>query len=93
MPKHIEFKLGWLSPDGELVECNSFDHIYSASEICDKLGYSYTNARGNVPDDVLLAHGWLHLTYSLLDHEYRIYYAYFNHVRLTEAQKSLYSSF
>lgn len=88
MPKHIEFKLGWLSPDGELVECNSFDHIAAASEICDKLSYSYTNARGNAPDDVLLAHGWLHLTYSLLDHEYRIYYAYFNHVRLTEAQKA-----
>ena len=77
MNRHIEFKLGWLSPDGELVECNSFDHISSACEIC-----------GNAPDDVLLAHGWLHLTYSMLDHEYRIYYAYFNHVRLTEAQKA-----
>ena len=88
MNKPKEFKLGWLSPDGELVECNSFDHISSASEICDKIGYSYTNARGNAPDDVLLAHGWLHLTFSLLDHEYRIYYAYFNHVRLTEAQKA-----
>ena len=88
MNKPKEFKLGWLSPDGELVECNSFDHISSASEICDKLGYSYTNARGNTPDDVLLAHGWLHLTYSMLDHEYRIYYAYFNHVRLTEAQRA-----
>ena len=26
MNKPKEFKLGWLSPDGELVECNSFDH-------------------------------------------------------------------
>ena len=66
MNKPKEFKLGWLSPDGELVDCKSFDHISSASEICDKLGYSYTNARGNTPDDVLLAHGWLHLTFSLL---------------------------
>ena len=45
MNKPKEFKLGWLSPDGELVECNSFDHISSASEICDKLGYSYTKEK------------------------------------------------
>ena len=45
MNKPKELKLGWLSPDGELVECNSFDHISSASEICDKLGYSYTKEK------------------------------------------------
>ena len=29
MNKPKEFKLGWLSPDGELIECHNFDHISS----------------------------------------------------------------
>lgn len=51
-----EIKLGWLSPTGEMIECNAYEHIQTAYDILDKsydMGYVFN------PDDVLVDLGWV----------------------------------
>lgn len=74
-----DLKLGWLSPEGELVECRHFDHLSVARDILDSVHVSYDH-----PDDKLLELGWAHITISvLIKRELVIFWGKF----LTEAQK------
>lgn len=61
-----EMPLGWLSPNGELFECNYYEHIATAEKIIDKLNISYNSFRYSGKDDALLSLGWCKLTLSSL---------------------------
>ena len=78
-------KLGWISPDGDFIECHSYDHIATATELCKKFGYK-ADILERVPDDTLLMrHGWAYVGISELDHNYRVGWSKF----LTEPQKNV----
>ena len=47
-----DLKLGWLSPEGELVECRHFDHLSVARDILDSIHVSCDHS-----DDKLLELG------------------------------------
>lgn len=49
---------GWLSPEGRLHECDYMNHITEADKIIKEYGYE----PGDRPDDILMDHGWAHLT-------------------------------
>lgn len=59
--KYDTFLIGWLSPDGDFYECDIYDHLECAANICRKLGYEEYGA----VDDTLLNHSWVHITFSL----------------------------
>lgn len=62
----IEQPKGFLSPTGELIECQYMEHYAIAQEICDKNGWISWH-----PIDALEARGYVHLTSTrLLGHEY-----------------------
>lgn len=76
--------LGWLSPTGEFVECPVCEHTVVAVEICENLNYEIKSNRCFVYDDVLLTHGWVHVSRSLIGKkEYAIYWQ----THLTPEQK------
>lgn len=60
---------GWLSPDGEFIPCEPYNHISTAREIVKEIGtttkyewrsWSLNNLPGVVPpDDVLYGNGWI----------------------------------
>lgn len=52
------FIIGWLSPEGKMYDCEYMDHIDEASEIIKEYNYESSNR----PDDILMNHGWVHLT-------------------------------
>ena len=68
-----EIKLGWLSPTAELVECNTYDHLYVAGNILDRyydMGYVMN------PDSALIYMGWVHITRGqIFDHDYHFYWS------------------
>lgn len=75
--------LGWLSPDGEMIEVDYMQHLYVAGELCKKY---YGIEELYVPDEILLEHGWVHLTMTtFINYEYHVIWKYGGH--LTEAQK------
>lgn len=75
--------LGWLSPNGELIEADYMTHIYVASDICEKY-YGLTNVW--LADDELINRGWVHITMTtFIDHELHVIWKFGGH--LTEAQK------
>jgi len=80
-------KTGWLSPDGELYECSSYDHVSTAHEIIDRFNIAcgLDDKLRTIPDDdILLQHGWVYIGIScFLCHEWRIGWTKF----LTEYQK------
>lgn len=66
-------KTGWLSPTGELIECEIRDHVETAHMLCEKLGYVCADYYH--PDDTLLAHRWVHITrLSFFSHNYMIFH-------------------
>jgi len=77
--KYNGLQVGWLAPDGDMYECDLYDHIEMAKEICKKFGYEgYKSV-----DDILLSHSWVHITCSLAP--YRKFYIEWNKF-LTEPQ-------
>lgn len=67
-----KLKTGWLSPNGDLWECNTFNHISKADEIINKYHYPTINHRSS--DEVLMFYGWVHISISQIDHKYRIWW-------------------
>lgn len=81
MTEH-EHKIGWLDPTGAMIECSYLDHLQAAKDLVDL--YHYPNPDHLQADDVLLAHGWVHITRSVLGQpKYQIWWANI----LTEYQK------
>ncbi len=62
---------GWLAPDGSFWPCVSCEHISVARMLCDKFQYNIREYRGQA-DDTLLHLGWIHITLSEWDNEWRI---------------------
>lgn len=78
-----EHKIGWLDPTGTMIECGHSDHIATARTLVDL--YHYQNPDHLPEDDVLLKHGWVHVTMSLLgNREWCIWWEN----RLTDYQKN-----
>lgn len=50
--------IGFLSPKGTFFECESYEHIYYAKQIC-KDYYSYNAEHGVAAEDYLLSKGWI----------------------------------
>lgn len=68
----IEMPIGWLSPTGEMIKCNTYEHITVAFRLVDRYVFNYT---GFNPDEVLIENQWIHITRGLmLDHDYHVYY-------------------
>lgn len=78
-------RLGWLSPDGDFIECGSYNHVSTARDLCARLGYHPENFERTADDTLLLNHGWAYIGKSELDYCYRIYWNRF----LTEQQKAV----
>ena len=78
--KYDGFLTGWLAPDGDLYECDIYDHIETAANICHKFGYEQSGAL----DDILLKHSWVHISFSFAP--YRRFYIEWDKF-LTEPQK------
>lgn len=55
----IEMPIGWLSPTGEMIKCNTYEHITVAFRLVDKYVFNYT---GFNPDEVLIENQWIHIT-------------------------------
>lgn len=73
---------GWLAPNGTLYNCDICDHFYLASKIVKIFDYNFNSTESN--EDLLLKHGWVRITRSLMSGEYVIYWDNF----LTEYQKN-----
>lgn len=68
-----EIKLGWLSPTGEMIECNAYEHISTAYDILEK-NYDMGSVFNN-PDDKLVNLGWVHICRgAILDHNYHFFW-------------------
>ena len=71
-------KTGWLSPEGDFIFCNTYEHIVTAREILQ-------NPYVKNPDGILEDAGWAQITISQLGlKEQRVYWKHF----LTEEQKN-----
>ena len=55
---------GWLAPNGDFYQCETFDHTSIAERIVNKL--HLVSQRTYHADDVLLDNGWAKITRSLL---------------------------
>ena len=70
-----EMPTGWLSPSGELFECEYYEHNATAEEICQKLNISYNHYSYRGKDDALLSLGWCKLAISSLgDKKYWVHW-------------------
>lgn len=67
---------GWLSPDGEFIECNFYDHLDKAREIyptvIKALGKTASTKDLYAADDGLLNLGWTKITRSEFTREWYI---------------------
>lgn len=67
---------GWLSPMGELHECDSYSHYENARGIVDSYNYPTLNGatlNRRSADDTLMEHGWVYIGISsFLFHGWRI---------------------
>lgn len=78
-------EMGWLSPEGELIEAGYLYHISVADEIVEKR-YSTLYVEDGAPDDWLINHGWVHISrLVMLGYKYIITWNFIHH--LTQAQK------
>lgn len=70
---------GWLSPSGEFIQCDPYEHIATAEKLAgDKVPYFQA-------DEYLMNHGWVKIYRgSYLDHKWHINW----HGFLSEPQKS-----
>lgn len=76
--------LGWLSPEGELICCNAYDHVSKAESIVEELGID-THLVAH-KDELLLRKGWAKISLSWYgDHGYNILWYKF----LTGKQKAV----
>lgn len=75
-------ELGWLDINGIFYPCDLYDHIFVASQLV--RDYNYNFDPGDSEDEVLMRHGWVHITRSVFDYELRIYWD----KHLTNAQKN-----
>lgn len=75
MSRMIEMPTGWLSPSGDLFECDYYEHSATAEEICEKYNIAY-NKNTFVPrDDALFSVGWCKLAISSLGNkQYLVYW-------------------
>lgn len=72
---------GWLSPYGDFIECESYEHLNKAEEIAET---NYSLSDDEHADDVLYAHGWASITIrTFLEHGISVNYI---STRLTDAQ-------
>ena len=79
----MNLPLGWLSPSGEFIECDYYNHISIAHELVEKYGYHKVGSKPD--DDILLYNGWVHIGItSIGKKEWAIYWENF----LTEEQKN-----
>lgn len=75
------YPLGWLSPDGELIECGYTEHLEKAREIVQQI----TKEDMFLADEYLLGHGWVHLTeLNALNYGWAVIFPYSN--KLTPEQ-------
>ena len=63
--------LGWLAPDGTFCPCGWGSHVTMAESICKQRGFSFSSKSA---DDVLMEHGYVHLTQSFLTGEYSFFW-------------------
>jgi len=70
----LNLKLGWLSPDGKLVECGSYEHMSVARDLVDKHKYVRPLLERKPDDDILIDNGWAHIGISALEHRYVIWW-------------------
>ena len=74
---------GWLDPNGDFYPCAVFEHVALAEDIVNDL--ELVSATTYHADDVLLKHGWVQITRSLLGmKEQNIFWERY----LTEYQKN-----
>ena len=74
--------LGWLSPHGDFIDVAYYDHLAKAEELVKE---NYALDKGCDPDDeILMNHGWAHITQSFLDGP-EILIMFYGH--LTQSQK------
>ena len=82
-----DLKTGWLSPIGDLFECDTYTHCRTAREIVYKFGYAWGEYKS--ADNCLMAKGWAYIGISEFDYEWRIGWGKF----LTEYQKNFLKSY
>ena len=71
----IEMPTGWLSPDGDLWKCHTYEHSATAREICEKLKVEHNTWLWRGEDDALYSFGWCKLGISSLgDKEYFVHW-------------------
>lgn len=79
-------KTGWLSPDGDMISCGSYDHIKTAHDLVQQCRYkTFFNDKNHPDDDTLMHYGWAYIGKSELDSNYRIGWSGY----LTDAQKNV----
>lgn len=55
-----EFKTGWLSPTGELIPCETYEHVTVARVLCETL---HLDTMCRIPhDELLLRSGWCQIS-------------------------------
>ena len=78
-------EMGWLSPEGELIEAGYMDHISIADKIVEQR-YLTLYLEDGAPDGWLIDHGWVHISRLIMfEHKYIIMWYFHGH--LTQAQK------
>lgn len=56
--RYVSSCIGWMSPDGEIVSCKSWEHTDKAEEILNDMNLMEDDFK-NRPDDYLWNHGWI----------------------------------
>lgn len=78
----MDYKTGWLAPDGTFFPCETYEHIYWAREIVEKYHYQ---SMSEPADEILMNKGWVQISISmLLGHKFVIYWD----KHLTDYQKN-----
>lgn len=74
-------RLGWLSPRGDFIRCEKYEHYDIAQDLCKRRGADLSREEA---DEKLLSAGWVRITLSSLPPiQYFICYR-----RLSEEQKN-----
>lgn len=75
------FPLGWLSPTGEFVPCEYWEHTETAWALCNKHQYEVYM---DPPDEVLVQNGWIKIGYHLQPREVYFYRDNYRHVSIAQ---------
>ena len=66
-------KTGWLSPEGKLYECETWEHMDTSEKLVKEFNYDYEENR---EDEALLNNGWVKISIStFMDHGYVVEYS------------------